>query len=282
MTRLDRRALFTSGAAAALLSASGLSLDAAPRAGGCLRLAVPRDDDSLGIVARGAVFDTLTEIAPDGVLRGELATRWQASEDARVWIFDLRDDVVFHDGQGFSAQDVVTSLSAIDGPALADVADIRATGPLQLRLALTDGNPDLPYLLANPALIIGPNGRLDDPLPDAVGTGRYHVERAQPGRQFLGRKVAGHYKDGRAGWADSIEIIVIPDAAVRAEALRDGFVDVAALPLPGGLPDRGEFVFHPSAQNMTLAAHRGVGVPRVIGGQGVLDDGRIAERWWKA
>ena len=36
MTRLDRRALFTSGAAAALLTASGVSLDAAPRAGGRL------------------------------------------------------------------------------------------------------------------------------------------------------------------------------------------------------------------------------------------------------
>ena len=176
---------------------------------------------------------------------------------------------------------MVASLSAFQGPALGDVFDIQATGPLQLRLELTVGNPDLPYLLANPALIVGPDGRIDTPLSDAVGTGRYRVERAQPGRQFLGRKVDGHYKGGRAGWADSIEIIVIPDAAVRAEALRDGYVDVAALPLPGGLVDRGDFVFHPSAQDMALAAHRGVGVPRVIGAHGALDDGRIAERWWK-
>jgi len=282
MTRMDRRALFTSGAAAALLSASGLSLDAAPRAGGCLRLAVPRDDDSLGIVARGAVFDTLTEIAPDGVLRGELASRWLGSADARVWTFDLRDDVLFHDGRGLSAQDVVASFLASESPALSGVAVIEAIGMLQLRLELTAGNPDLPYLLANPGLIIGPGGQLDTPLSDAVGTGRYRVERAQPGRQFLGCKVDGHYKDGRAGWADSIEIIVIPDAGVRAEALRDGFVDVAALPLPGGLLDRGDFVYHPSAQDMALAAHRGVGVPRVIGAHGALDDGRIAERWWKS
>ncbi|MFT7592861.1 MAG: peptide/nickel transport system substrate-binding protein [Paracoccaceae bacterium] len=281
MTRMDRRALFTSGAAAALLSASGLSLDAAPRAGGCLRLAVPRDDDSLAVVARGAVFDTLTEIAPDGVLRGELATRWHGSADARVWLFDLRDDVVFHDGRTFSAQDVAASFVAADGPALADVAAVEAISPLQLRLELKAGTPDLPYLLANPALIVAPGGKIDQPLPEAVGTGRYRVERAQPGRQFLGRKVDGHYKDGRAGWADSIEVIVIPDAAVRAEALRDGYVDVAALPLPGGLLGRGDFVFHPSVQDMALAAHRGVGVPRVIGTQTALDDGRIAERWWK-
>lgn len=281
MTRIDRRALFTSGAAAALLTASGLSLDAAPRAGGSLRLAVPRDDDSLGIVARGAVFDTLTEIAPDGVLRGELATRWHGSADARVWTFDLRDDVLFHDGREFSARDVVASFLASSAHALGDVRTIQATGPLQLRLELTSGNPDLPYLLANPTLIVGPGGQLDTPLSDAIGTGRYRVERAQPGRQFLGRKVAGHYKDGRAGWADSIEIIVIPDAAVRAEALRDGFVDIAALPQPDGLLERGDFVFHPSVKDMALAAHSGVGVPGRIGALSLLDDGRIAERWWK-
>ncbi|PJE34773.1 peptide ABC transporter substrate-binding protein, partial [Pseudooceanicola lipolyticus] len=36
MTRIDRRALFASGAAAALLAASGLSANAAPRLGGTL------------------------------------------------------------------------------------------------------------------------------------------------------------------------------------------------------------------------------------------------------
>ena len=65
MTRMDRRALFASGAAAALLAATGASLADTPKKGGTLRLAVPRDD-SLEQVARGAVFDTLTEIAPDG------------------------------------------------------------------------------------------------------------------------------------------------------------------------------------------------------------------------
>ena len=41
MSRIDRRALFTSGAAAALMAATGSSLSAAPLRGGALRLAVP-------------------------------------------------------------------------------------------------------------------------------------------------------------------------------------------------------------------------------------------------
>ncbi len=269
MTRIDRRALFTSGAAAALLTATGVSLSAAPVAGGRLRLAVAREDDGLTRVARGAVFDTLTEIAPDGALRGELATGWKGDAEARTWLFDLRDGVNFHDGTAFEAGHVVASL---------EVKGFKAEviGRLQVRLELAQGNPDLPYLLADPNLIMSPDGQMDG----WVGTGLYRVGRMQEDRHFLGHRVARHYKDGLAGWAESIEIIVIPRADIRAEALRDGHVDVAALPLPDGLLGRGEFYYFPSAQDMALAARHGVGVPGRIGGQSGLDDGRIAERWW--
>ena len=40
MNRIDRRLLFTSGAAAALLAATGVSAQAAPRRGGRLRAAL--------------------------------------------------------------------------------------------------------------------------------------------------------------------------------------------------------------------------------------------------
>ena len=62
MTRIDRRALFTSGAAAALLAAAGGSVSASPKAGGVLRLAVPREGGMLEQAARGAIYDR----DPDG------------------------------------------------------------------------------------------------------------------------------------------------------------------------------------------------------------------------
>lgn len=263
MTRIDRRALFTSGAAAALLAASGLSA-ATPRTGGRLRLALPRDGGSFDLVWRGAVFDALTEIAPNGVLRGELATGWSSSADARIWDFDLRPGVMFHDGTAFRAEDVAASLMGQLG-----IVQAQALGA-KVRFELSAANPDLPFHLAD-LVVMSATG---------AGTGLYRPDRLQPGRHFLGQRVEQHFKDGQAGWLDSLEIIVIPDAKVRAEALRDGFVDVAELPEPKGLRGRGEFIYHPSADNMALAARVGVGVPKVIGLRGPLDEGRIGERWW--
>ena len=273
MTRIDRRALFASGAAAALLAATGASLADTPKRGGTLRLAVPRDD-SLEQVARGAMFDTLTEIAPDGTLRGELATGWQTDSEARVWTFDLRDGVLFHDAEPLNARDVVATLDAL--------GRAEALAPNRIRLELAKADPGLPFLLADSRFVITRAGQAVTPLHSANGTGCYRVERAEDGRHFLGRRVEGHYKEGLAGWADAIEIIVIPDAKVRAEALRDGFVDVAALPDQVALRDQRGLRFYPDASEMALALSAHVGLPRQIGQGRALDDGRIAERWWLA
>lgn len=281
MTRIDRRALFTSGAAAALLAAAGGSVHASPKAGGVLRLAVPRDGGMLEQAARGAIYDTLTEIAPDGLLRGELATGWHSTDDARTWTFNLREGVAFHDGSPLTADDAAASL-LVQGITGAEMRAVTALDGHQLLVELAQPNPHLPYLLASADQMIVPGGDLPLPLSDAVGTGCYKVERAQEDRHFRASKVADHYKAGTAGWADVVEIIVIPDAAVRAEALRDGYVDVAALPEPRGLLRRGEFLYHPSSSDMALAARHTVGIPRKVGQRAPLDDGRIAERWWIA
>lgn len=272
MTRMDRRALFASGAAAALLAATGASLADTPQAGGTLRLAVPRDD-SLEQVARGAVFDTLTEIAPDGTLRPELATAWKTDAGARVWTFSLREGVQFHDGADLDIADVL--------PVLAEFGRVEALSESALRVELAASNTGLPFLLADTRFVITRNGSGVTPLKLANGTGCYRVERAEDDRNFLGRKVTDHYKGNTAGWADKIEVIVIPDAQVRAEALRDGYVDIAALPAGDQLRGKRGLRFFPNDKDLSLAVAPHVGMPRQIG-KAALDDGRIAERWWLA
>lgn len=220
---------------------------------------------------RAAVFDTLTEVGADGVLRGELATEWRADETGRNWEIELRRDAVFHDGRPMTASDVKASLvSARPDLAITVVTD------WVLHILTARPNVNLPMELADPALVIRPEGEPDG----IIGTGLYRVSSWQEGRAFLGKRCERHYKDGRAGWFDAIEVAVMSDPAVRAEALRDGFVDVAELPDPAGISARSEFFLYPDAARIDMAARSGLARPRQIGGRLPLDDGRISERWW--
>lgn len=267
MTRLDRRALFASGAAAALLAASGLSADAAPKPGGTLRIALPREGDLLQRLAARATHETLTEIGPDGALRGELATGWNSDTDASIWDFTLRPQVRFHDGSEMTAADVLGALQHLPSLIAAEATDGNS-----IRLTLDHPQPDLPFLLASEPYLIGRDG--------AGGTGCYRTVRAADGRSFRAVRAQDHHRRGSAGWAEQIEMVVIPDPATRAEALRDGFVDIAVLPKAQDLRSRGDYRFHPDADHAEIVAARHVGMPRRVSRAAPLDDLRLAERWW--
>lgn len=297
MTRrshIDRRALFASGAAAALLAATGVSAQASPTRGGRLRIALSGADrtDSFDATQRqglfmqvamvGAVFDTLTEIAADGTLRGELATGWRGTSDARIWVFDLRENVRFHDGSLFSASDVAASFALHRDDLLADVTALSTEGACCLKVTLARGDPDFPYRLSDPRLVIYPSGNLAQALVEGIGTGLYRTHRFVPGRQFIGTRVAEHYKDGQAGWFDSVELVGLSSDAVRAEALRDHYVDAADLTHSADIGDLEGIRLLPEEDFMTCAVDRCLALPRQSGVRWPLDNLRAPERWWMA
>ncbi|MEP1767298.1 MAG: ABC transporter substrate-binding protein [Sulfitobacter sp.] len=276
MTRkkLDRRALFASGAVAALMAAAGVNAGQLPQRGGKLRLALSgakradswTDGDGLFMqVARmGLVFETLTEIAADGTLRPELAVAWRSSADARIWMFDLRRDVFFHDGVVFSAHDAVHSLAAL--------GDVEALSPNRIQITLTDPDPALPFTLSKPAFVLRAAH-----APDAgIGTGLYRVDRFTAGQQLLSTRVEGHWKDGQAGWFDAVELVSIPSETVRAQAVAEYLVDGADIvngrPLEG-FDDIAVWDGHAISRNIALPA--ALGLSR-------FDDLRAPQRWWGA
>ncbi|MEO9574352.1 MAG: ABC transporter substrate-binding protein [Tateyamaria sp.] len=258
MTRIDRRALFTSGAAAALLAATGVS--AQPQRGGRLRaaLSMPLFDQAVA----ATVFDNLTEVAADGTLRGDLATNWSSDAHAIRWRFNLRDDVTFHDGEVFSAE----RLRSL--PMTVEVID-----PVTAIIVLNTPNPNLPYLLAHPGYEIRSE--------TGAGTGLYAVQKLEPGRHFIGSRVANHWKK-QAGWFDSVEFVQFSADAVRSEALRDGMVDIADIVALDPLSDPRDFQTLPGGPSPTHIAATSVAVPLSVGKSWPLDNLRMAERWWMA
>ncbi|QQA42903.1 ABC transporter substrate-binding protein [Pelagovum pacificum] len=288
----NRRHLLAAGLAAAVFAASGMPVRAGGVRGGTLRAGLgggsatdswdgaTHDGLFMTAVAAGAVFDTLTEVAADGALRGELATGWEPSSDARTWDFTLRDGVRFHDGAPFSAADVVATFDRLGsaGP-LAQVTSIEATGPLGLRLTLAAPNANLPFELSDPRLFVQPRGEVTP-----VGTGLYRVGAFEPGRRFLGRRVDEHWKDGRAGWFEQVDVLAIDPSAVRLAALRSGRVDAidgVDLHAVGMLRASGDHVVSEAGDWVQAVSHR-VGMPGRIGTKRPMDDARFIERWWAA
>lgn len=289
---MDRRALFASGAAAALLAATGVSAQASPARGGRLRAALSgakRTDRFnstmdqglfMQVAMVGTVFDTLTEIAADGTLRGELATSWTGSPDASVWTIDLRSSVEFHDGTGFTADDVLATFDLHRDTILGDVLEVSSPSAHKLVVILSSGDPDFPYRLSDPRLVIYPGKNMPAAMQEGIGTGLYRVHRFQPGRQLLARRVESHYKDGVSGWFDDIELVGLSADAVRAEALREHYVDVADLTHTADLGDLTRLTLLPRENFMTSVVDHCIALPRQIGAKWPLDNLRAAERWW--
>ncbi|ASM73896.1 MULTISPECIES: ABC transporter substrate-binding protein [Roseobacteraceae] len=281
MKRMDRRALFASGAAAALLAATGVQAQIVPRSGGRLRAALSGASRNDGwdlapnglfmMAAQHTVFEALTEVAADGSLRGALATGWSGSDGGQTWAFDLRPGVMFHDGNPLRAQDAVTSLAPyVDG-------SVRADGTTRVVVRLVQAQADLPYVLSG--VLIRPVDA--DARAQGVGTGLYRVQKFDAGRQFIGARVPDHYKSARAGWFDTVEFVSIPAQEVRAEALRAGLVDAADVSGADVLADDRAFMHLPDAARCQQIVHRDIGVPAEIGTRHALDDLRMAERWWR-
>lgn len=271
---LDRRALFSSAAAAALLAATGVSAGPLPQRGGKLRLALSgaaRSDDwtrgeglFMQVARLGLVYETLTEIAADGTLRAELATAWRSSPDARIWTFDLRRGVAFHDGVPFTADDVVHSLAAL--------GDVRARGSGSVQITLTDPDPAFPFKLSNAENVIRPAHAPNE----GVGSGLYRVRHFAAGQQLLAERVTTHWKDGQAGWFDAVELVSIPSSSVRAQAMAEYLVDGADIADASALTG-----FDDIAVCDGQAVARSVAMPMTLG-RGVFDDLRAAQRWWGA
>ena len=258
MTRIDRRALFASGAAAALLVATGAT--ASPTRGGRLRAALSADLFDQAVAS--TVFDNLTEIAADGTLRGELATDWSSDTSARIWRFSLRKDVTFHDLTPFDASTT-----------LALPFDVRVIDAHQIEIVLDAPDANLPYLLAKPGYEVR--------APSGAGTGLYRVQKLDTGRHFIGARVDQHRKSD-AGWFDSVEFVQFSADTVRAEALRDGLVDVADVIELDAYADPRDFQTLPDGHSPTHIASGSVSVPLTVGKSWPLDNLRMAERWWMA
>ena len=195
----------------------------------------PSTEYSNGIMVLQNVYETLTRYNEEtGEVDPLLATSWTQNEDGTVWVFQLRDDVTFHDGTKMTAQQVVNSINRSmelgqggayiwDAVLAENGGSVEATGDYEV--TITCGYPCAMDLVASAgyAAYI-----MSDSVIDMTtewfneghdgGTGPYTIAQANGDSVVLKA-----YEDYRGGWSDNqyknVMIKSVPESSARRQML---------------------------------------------------------------
>lgn len=183
------------------------------------------------------VFRGLTAHDADNGVVPALAESWEASADELTYTFDLRPGVTWHDGEDFTAADVVFTVESLRdgglpaGDRYAAVERVRAEGGSRVVFELSEPVPALLDTLSGgvlPEHLLSGTG-IEDPGFGAnpVGTGPFRFASWQHGSHTELVAFEDYY--GGPPGLDGITITYVPDAATRLIQLRTGEVDAAFL-----------------------------------------------------
>ena len=181
-------------------------------------------------------FDDGSTVVPD------LAERWEVDADSRVWTFFLRDDVVWHDGEPFTADDVVFTVETIRNPDVAsrwsaafvtletvealDDHTVRMTfeAPFAPLLATLAYNLAIvpEHVLSSMDLSV-PSGPTDF-VTNPIGTGPFRFVEQVSGSHFI-LEANPDYHEGRPA-IDRVEFKVVPDVNAQVAQLLTGELDI--------------------------------------------------------
>ncbi len=186
-----------------------------------------------------------------------LASSWDVNNDFTEWTFTIRDNVVWHDGQPFTADDVKfwielalngaepnrRSSGGISGR-LSGVVSVEAPSNTTLKItlgssqtffldSLGDGSGRIahPKHLAQPEIDKG-NATVAPPDMGYVGTGPFAFEQYRRGSVFRVRKFDRYWEQDELGrqlpYMDGIDFPIIGDTNTMTAAFRSGRIDKTA------------------------------------------------------
>lgn len=210
-------------------------------AAGALRVGVqlepPNLDPTSGAAAAideivyANVFEGLTRVKEDGTPAPALATSWTVSEDGLVYEFTLQQNVRFHDGTNFDAENVIFSLDRARAPTstnaqrpIAELIDqVTAPDPYRVRITLKEPLAALPtYLGWGDFVIVAPESAGTNAV-NPVGTGPFRFQRWRKGASVTLIRNDEYW--GTRAPLDQIDFVFIPDPTAAFAALMAGDVD---------------------------------------------------------
>lgn len=193
------------------------------------------------------VFEPLLTVDGTGLVKPVLAADFSINEARDEIQFELRDDVVFHDGDAMTEDDVIASIQRwieLSSSGQTYFADSEVSSPERglVVMNFTEPVPMAPTLLAdqNVALVVMPKDVIpEDPTgstSDLIGTGPYELSEWNTDHYVKLNKFEDYASpagptDGAAGtknpYFETIYYHFVQDSNTRAAGLQTGEYDVA-------------------------------------------------------
>jgi peptide/nickel transport system substrate-binding protein len=226
--------------ASLILAACGGAAPATVQKAGVLRVAmqpIVQTDPAFvssdaEVLVANHVYDYLVDIDPESMIQPRLATTWTVSDDGLTYTFQLAEDVKFHDGSDFSAEDVAWTFNRLRDPALelptsnlySNVASVSASGDLEVTFTLNELNPFFLFDLSdNHALIL--KAGTEDAGTSFNGTGPFKVTEYILEDRIVMEANGDYFINGQPKLA-GLEIVFFNDEAASVNALRSGQIDL--------------------------------------------------------
>ncbi|MBO4684702.1 MAG: nickel ABC transporter substrate-binding protein, partial [Desulfovibrio sp.] len=189
------------------------------------------------MAAQGMVFEPLVMNTREGV-KPWLAESWDISADGREYVFHLRKNVKFTDGEPFTAEAVKLNIEAVLANAkrhawldmVNEIERCEAVDELTFKLVLK--NPYYPTLvelgLLRPFRFISPkcfvNGQTKDGVSGYAGTGPWILAEHKDGQYALFKANPGYW--GEKPKTQAVRWKVMPDHQAILLALQKGEIDL--------------------------------------------------------
>ena len=230
------------------------------------------------VVRQVAEYLTLTQ--PDNITVPYLLESWEANEDVSVWVLNLRQGIMFNNGDEMTADDIMFNFSQWLDPEVGSsmlgllsyldgMNSVEKTSDYQITLTLTSPNIGVPeHLFHYPAAVMHRSFE-GDFIQQPIGTGPFTLEEFSDGERAVLKRREGYWQTGEDGetlpYLDEIVYVGIDkDAAVAG--LQSGQIDAMHSPRPAdflALKDNSDLVVNslPTAQTLILRVRVDQGAP---------------------
>ena len=183
------------------------------------------------------LFDGLTDHDGDNNIIPRLAKSWEFDEETDTYTFHLEENVKWHDGEPFTAEDVKFTIEAImdpengaeNAPNYEDVEEITVVDPYTITFQLAEPNyAFLEYMtmaILPKHLLEGENMQESDFFRKPVGTGPYMLTEWDEGQAIIMDRNPDYF----AGPAkiDRIVFKIVPDDNAKALQLQSGELNLS-------------------------------------------------------